>query len=66
MSDIIGIYKGRFLAIEVKTAKGKLTVAQVTFQHTVQQEGGIAFVARSVQDVEDRLLEYEKFWRTTK
>jgi len=66
VSDIIGIYKGRFLAIEVKTAKGKLTVAQVTFQHTVQQEGGIAFVARSVQDVEDRLLEYEKFWRTTK
>ncbi len=51
ISDIIGIYQGRFLAIEVKTPKGKLTDSQRAFIQRVNREGGIAFVARSVEDV---------------
>jgi Holliday junction resolvase len=51
VSDIIGIYRGKFLAIEVKTERGKLTDAQRAFLDRVNREGGIAFVARSVEDV---------------
>lgn len=64
MSDIIGlrathadslmgkpVILGRFLAIEVKAAKGKVTPAQQAFLDRVQAAGGKAFVARSVADV---------------
>lgn len=52
VSDILGLYKGRFIAIEVKTPKGKLTIEQKLFQERVRENGGIAIVARSVVDVE--------------
>ena len=55
VSDIIGIYKGRPLAIEVKTAKGKLSEHQERFLTRWKNEGGIAIVARSVEDVEQGL-----------
>ena len=51
VSDIVGIYKGKFLAIEVKTEKGKLNDHQSKFLILVKQNGGIAIVARSVHDV---------------
>lgn len=50
-SDILGIYKGRFLAIEVKSAKGRLSEHQKTFLENVKLHGGIAIVARSIEDV---------------
>jgi Holliday junction resolvase len=48
VSDIIGIYKGRFLAIEVKTERGQLSDHQEIFLNTINHEGGIGFVARNV------------------
>ena len=42
---------GRFLAIEVKSATGKPTPEQTAFLAAVVRAGGIAFVARSVDDV---------------
>lgn len=51
ISDIIGCYKGRFFAIEIKTDKGKVTDLQSNFLANVEAAGGIAFVARSVEDV---------------
>jgi len=51
VADIIGIYDGKFMAIEVKTLKGKLSDHQRTFLDAVKDEGGIAIVARSVDDV---------------
>jgi len=60
--DIIGIYGGRLLAIEIKTPKGKLSPQQNYFLKKISEAGGIAFVARSVEDVinnlglEDRVL----------
>jgi len=51
ISDIIGCYQGRFLAIEVKTENGKVSEPQQKFIDEVNQVGGIAFVARSVDDV---------------
>jgi len=52
-SDILGIMAdGRFLAIECKTKTGKLTEMQRDFLEDVRYRGGVAFVARSVEDVE--------------
>ena len=55
VSDIIGCYKGRFLAIEVKKPGGKLTLMQAKFLAQVEDAGGIAFVARSLDDVINKL-----------
>lgn len=50
-SDIIGIGPGgRFLAIEVKTAKGRATEKQLNFINRVIKAGGIAGVARSADE----------------
>lgn len=50
-SDIIGIAPdGRFLAIEVKTAKGRATKEQLRFIEAVKNAGGIAGIARNVHD----------------
>ncbi len=56
MSDIMGILKdGRTLAIEVKSAIGKIMPHQREFLLSIHIAGGVAFIARSVQDVIDRL-----------
>ncbi len=55
VSDILGIYKGKPLAIEVKSLKGKPTDAQELFLDEFRQNGGIAFIAKSIEDVEFQL-----------
>lgn len=52
VSDILGIWKGQPLAIEVKTKTGKISPEQVAFLAMFRQSGGIAIVARSIDDVE--------------
>jgi hypothetical protein len=54
-SDFIGIYRGRFLAVEVKTARGVISEAQGNFIKMVNDNGGIAFVARSEQQALEEL-----------
>lgn len=51
-SDLIGIIapSGRFLAIEVKSEKGRTTPEQDMFLELVRRMGGVAGVARSVED----------------
>ena len=52
--DIVGIYKGKPLYIEVKKPKPEKTYPskeQKEFINKVNEEGGIAFVARSIDDV---------------
>lgn len=56
VSDIIGIVGGRFLAIEVKAEKGYLTPEQRLFLVKVNEEGGIGFVARSLDQCINQLL----------
>lgn len=58
VSDILGIIQGRFLAIEVKSETGKLTPEQKAFILSINEEGGIAFVARSLQDVVTNLTKF--------
>lgn len=50
-ADVIGVAKdGRFLAVEVKAANGRVSPAQVQFLDAVRRAGGRAGVARSVDD----------------
>ena len=53
--DILGIFKGQPLAIEVKSAKGRLSEHQASFLQDWANHGGIALVARSVEDVIEAL-----------
>lgn len=55
VADILGIYKGKPLAIEVKTQKGYPSEDQKYFLNKFREEGGIAFIARSIEDVDDSL-----------
>ncbi len=55
-SDLIGITPdGRFLAIETKTAKGRIRPEQQRFIDAVREKGGIAGIARSPEDALDLL-----------
>lgn len=55
-SDILGIYRGRMLAIEVKRPSNKLrNKDQDTFISMVNSHGGIAFYAGSIEEVKDKL-----------
>ena len=59
VSDIIGICPdGRFLAIEIKAEKEKVSEDQQVFLENVATKGGVAFVARSVDELESKLMEY--------
>lgn len=65
LSDIIGLLppKGRFLAIEVKRPGQRPTDKQAEFIDEVNRNGGLAFVATSVKDVEESLkLEGYSWW----
>lgn len=61
VSDILGIYKGKMLCIEVKTPERRknLSIYQRNFLKMIQEKGGIAFVATSVKDVENYLSKYD-------
>jgi hypothetical protein len=56
ISDILRVLPGgRALAIEVKTNSGKLTGHQWEFLEAVNNAGGVAFMARSVDEVKAEL-----------
>lgn len=57
-SDIIGqLVTGEFLAIEIKSAGGKLKDQQVEFLKKVVANGGVGFVARSIDDLKQSLCQ---------
>jgi penicillin-binding protein-related factor A (putative recombinase) len=57
ISDILGIFQGKFLAIEVKTPQRRSTLSdfQKQFIESINTNGGLAFMATSVKDVMERL-----------
>lgn len=50
--DIVCCFKGRFIAIEVKSKIGKQSDSQKFFQENLEKAGGYYFIARSISDVE--------------
>lgn len=60
-SDIIGVLPGgRALFIEVKRPTGRLTDAQKEFLARAHMAGALAFEARSVEEVDQRIREAMK------
>lgn len=57
--DILAIINGRFVGIECKSEKGRPTCDQTKFIENVTKHGGIAFIARSWEDVKTELLKHE-------
>ena len=56
-SDILGILpSGKFLAVECKFGKGKLTENQIRFLQEIGRNGGIAVCVWSVEDLEKYFL----------
>lgn len=49
--DIIGCVNGKFVGLEVKTTKGRLSDDQEAFAHLLRGVGGQYHVVRSIDDV---------------
>lgn len=62
VSDILGIFRGIPLAIEVKVGRNILAQNQVEFQEKFRRAGGIAFRANSIESVKEQL----NAWATEK
>jgi len=48
--DIEAVIYGRYVGLEVKTKKGHLSQAQITFKSRIEKVGGFYFVVRSLDD----------------
>lgn len=57
--DLVGCIDGRFVALEVKTDKGKPSKIQLYIIECIKNAGGIAGVVRSYDDVLDLLYLYQ-------
>jgi hypothetical protein len=56
--DIVGLTQdGRFVGVEVKTENGRLSPVQGAFLRRIRESSGIAFCARSRDDVRRNLAE---------
>lgn len=53
--DITVCYGGRFIALEVKTEKGKLSEAQTEAAIAIKKAGGEYYIVRSVEDLTEIL-----------
>jgi penicillin-binding protein-related factor A (putative recombinase) len=52
-SDILGVLPGgKFIAVECKAPKGRLSDHQIEFLNEIEKMGGVAIIARSVDDIE--------------
>lgn len=61
--DLICCQKGRFIGIEVKTETGRVSPEQEEFIRRINEAGGLAFVARSLDDVIETLQLSDRFLR---
>lgn len=51
-ADLIGIYRGKFLAVEIKSNTGRQSPDQKLFEQLVLRKQGVYVVLRSVEDAQ--------------
>ncbi len=51
-SDLVGVYRGRAVFVEIKTPVGRLSPEQRTFEQLCARVGAIYVVLRSVEDAQ--------------
>ena len=61
LPDIVGCYKGRLFAIEVKAPNGKTSPAQDDFIARINEAGGLAFVAKDLDIVIEKMGLQDRF-----
>lgn len=49
--DVICCLEGKFIALEIKTAKGRTSALQDVHIEQIKNSGGVAAIVRSVEDV---------------
>lgn len=54
-ADLIGLFRGRFVAVEVKTPAGRQSEDQKRWQSLVESKHGIYAIVRSEDDARDLL-----------
>jgi Holliday junction resolvase len=60
LPDLIVIYNGYFVGIEVKTPKGRATELQKQMKYSIEKAGGHHIFATSVDDVYNLIRRIEK------
>lgn len=58
--DLLACYKGRFISIEVKTARGVTRLEQRAAQKAISASGGYALITHLIGEVADVLDEIDK------
>ncbi len=58
--DLIVCYRGRFIGLECKVGKNKTTVLQAVTIKQIIQAGGYAVVVRTVEEVRQIIVPFEK------
>jgi hypothetical protein len=59
-ADLLGLFRGRFIAVEIKTATGRQTPEQRLYQQCVERHGGLYFIVRSENDAGALLAELHR------
>lgn len=59
-ADLIGLFRGRFVAVEIKTPIGRQSAEQKVYQRLVESKGGVYAIVRSVEDAHALLAELER------
>jgi Holliday junction resolvase len=59
-SDVIALYRGVYLAIEVKGANGKASDEQIAFLESVARAGGVGLLAYDVDFVDTVMITIEE------
>jgi hypothetical protein len=62
VSDICALYRGAFLAIEVKAGRDQLTDIQAEWHRKVVKQGGVSIVARDVGDVIREIEDIKQYY----
>jgi hypothetical protein len=55
-ADLVGVYRGRFFGVEVKSSRGRQSPAQKAWQRAVEGAGGIYVLARDVDTAMDGVV----------
>lgn len=56
-ADLIGLFRGVFVAVEIKTPTGRQSPDQIKWQRLVESKGGLYVIVRSEQDARDLLAD---------
>lgn len=59
-ADLIGLFRGRFVGIEIKTPTGRQSAEQRMYQQLVEAKGGVYAVIRSPEEARALLAELDR------